>query len=366
VDRATIENEWQILAGLLPAGWRDLARSMGALRRSRKVRDADTLLRVILLHVGAGLSLRQASARAKRAGLASLSDVAILKRLRGAGPWLQALAERMYLDSPLRRPLGELPSGRRIRVVDASSVSEPGSTGTDWRIHFVLQLPSLVCDFFEVTAPSGGESYNRLTVRTGDIILGDRGYCHREGVAHVVGEGGDVIVRLNMGGFPLVGEDGAPLDFLGALRSLSTHTPGEWPVTFSAGGKEFSGRLCAIRKSDTAAQEAKAKLLRVASRKGKKVRPSTLEAAEYIFVFATLDRQYLSTEGVLDLYRARWQVELVFKRIKSLLSVGHLPKHDAESARAWIHAKLLTVLLIERLSQEARFFSPWGFQLQAS
>ena len=57
---------------------------------------------------------------------------------------------------------------------------------------------------------------------------------------------------------------------------------------------------------------------------------------------------------------ARWQIELHFKRIKSLLRLGHLPKRSDESARAWIQGKLLTVLLIERLIEDARFFSPWG------
>ena len=366
MDSATIEDEWQIIAGLLPPDWRDLARTTGALRRARKVRDPDTLLRLILLHVGAGLSLRQASARAKRSGLASLSDVAILKRLKGSGPWLQVLAERMFADSPFRRPLREVPRDRRIRVVDATTVTEPGSTGTDWRIHYVLQLPSLECDFFEVTDPSGGETYKRLPVRAGDIILGDRGYCHREGVAHVVDAGGDVIVRLNATNFPLVSPEGAPLDLVTVMRTLTEHESGEWPVGFVASGEKYSARLCAIRKSATAAEQAKKKILQVASKKGRQVWPETLELAEYIFVLTTLAIRQLSAVGVLEFYRVRWQVELAFKRFKSLLAIGHVPKYDPASARAWIHAKLLTVLLTERLAEEARFFSPWGFKIHTA
>lgn len=366
MDQTMIENEWQVIAGMLPVGWRELAGETGALLRARKVRDPDTLLRLIFLHVAAGLSLRQASARAKRSGLASVSDVAILKRLTNAGPWLQVLAERMFAGSPFRHPIGEIPGDRRIRVVDATSVTEPGSTGTNWRIHYVLRLPSLECDFFEVTDPSGGETYKRLPVRRGDIILGDRGYCHRAGVAYVLGEGGDVVVRLNSTSFPLTSEGGAPFEFLPVLRTLPGHDPGEWPVGFVANGSAYSARLCAIRKSAPAADLAKKKLLQTARKKGKRVRPATLELAEYIFVLTTLPVGQLSTNGVLELYRARWQVELAFKRFKSLLAIGHVPKQDPASARAWIHAKLLAVLLIERLATEARFFSPWGFQLHTA
>ena len=84
-----------------------------------------------------------------------------------------------------------------------------------------------------------------------------------------------------------------------------------------------------------------------------------------MFVFASIPRDVLSSREVLKLYQARWQIELCFKRFKSLLGLGHLPKRSDASARAWIEGKLLTVLLIERLIDEARFFSPWGFDIAA-
>jgi hypothetical protein len=364
MDLRALDREWELVARLLPTGWRELARSSGALRRARQVADADTLLRLILLHAASGLSLRQSVARARRSGLATLSDVALLKRMRQAGPWLQALARGMLERSPLRRPLGGLASGRRVRVVDGTCIREPGSTGTDWRIHYVLQLPSLECDFFELTDPSGAETFKRLPVAPGDVILGDRGYCHREGVAHVLSHGGDVVVRLNASSFPLRDEQGAPLELLPLLRTLQAHDAAAWPVRFDAQGKRWPARLCAVRKSVESAAIAQKKLLQIASKKGKQPRPETLEAAEYIFVLATVGLDDCSPSEVLELYRARWQVELVFKRMKTLFGAGYVPKYDPHSARAWIHAKLLAVLLIERLSQEARLFSPWGFPLQ--
>ena len=48
-----------------------------------------------------------------------------------------------------------------IRVVDGTVVKEPGKTGSRWRILYSLRLPSLACDFFELTATMGegcGES----------------------------------------------------------------------------------------------------------------------------------------------------------------------------------------------------------------
>lgn len=358
-----LAEEWGVLTRFLPDEWRELARSTGALQRARQVRDADVLLRLVFLYAASGLSLQQAAARATTAGLTRISSVALMKRMRRAGPWLRALAEAMFADWARRPSLKGVPAGRQLRIVDATHVRVSGSSGTDWRLHYVLCLPTLVCDFAEVTDATGGETYARVPVCRGDIILGDRGYCHREGVAHVLEHGGDVVVRLNCTNFPLLDAKGARLDLLATMRLLEEHVPGSWPVRFQASGREYEARLCAVRKSASAAQAAKARLLKTARKKGKTVQEATLELAEYIFVLATPGLDTLSAAEVLELYRARWQVELGFKRLKSLFDAGSAPNRDPEGVRSWIYAKLLAVLLMERLGEETRLFSPWGFPL---
>ena len=109
-----------------------------------------------------------------------------------------------------------------------------------------------------------------------------------------------------------------------------------------------------------AAERARRKSLRKAQKNGTTVDPVSLELTEYIMVLASVPRSVISTEAVLNLYRCRWQVELTFKRLKSLLGLGHVPKSDDASAKAWMQAKILTSLLIERTMLEARLFSPWG------
>jgi hypothetical protein len=362
-----LEEEWQIIASFLPADWRQLARTTGAMRRARgQIRDADTLLQVLLLHVATGLSLKQAVARAQMQGLASITDVGLLLRLRSSEAWLRELARRMFEASRFSLQQPEGLAGRRLRAVDATTVEEPGATGTDWRVHYCINLQEMRCDFYELTDVRGAETYTRVPISPGDIVLGDRGYCHREGVAHVLANQGDVIVRLTSTGFPLLdARHDHSFALLPHLRKLRGCAPGEWKVCFVASGKTWQARLCAVRKSDLAAERAKKKLLQAASKKQKKPLPATLEFAEYVFVLTSLTRAEANTREVLQLYRARWQIELCFKRMKSLLRLGHLPKRSDASARAWIQGKLLTVLLIERLIDEARCFSPWGFNLQA-
>lgn len=360
-----LDEEWDILSSLLPDRWRELARETGAIQRARGAVDGpETLLQVLLLHVAGGLSLKQAVARAQTQRLATMSDVALLKRLRSSEDWLRELARLMFATSRFVRP-ARAPAGRRLRAVDATTVEEPGATGTDWRVHYSVDLSDLHCDFFAVTDAHDVETYERVPVERGDILLADRGYCNRKGVAHVIANGGDVVVRLHSTNFPLFAPGGkTQFDLLPRLRGLPAGTAGEWPVCFRAAGHLWDARVCAVRKSAAAAEAAKKKLLAAASRRQSgAVRETTLEFAEYIFVLVTIPKRDLSADDALDLYRARWQVELCFKRLKSLLRLGHLPKRTDTSSRAWIQGKLLTALLIEALVDRARFFSPWGFDL---
>jgi hypothetical protein len=135
-------------------------------------------------------------------------------------------------------------------------------------------------------------------------------------------------------------------------------------VRFEAKGRVYEARLCAVRRSASAARLAKERLRKAACKKGKTPRAETLELAEYVFVLATPGLADLDAAQVLELYRARWQVELAFKRLKSLFDVGSVPNRDPKGVRSWIYAKLLAVLLMERLGEESRLFSPWGFPVR--
>lgn len=360
-----LDEEWAFLTDFLPKDWREQARSSGALRRARGIANADRLLQVILMHTATGLSLRQTVVRAREQSIADISDVALLKRLRSSEAWLQSLTSHLtgiHQAGIVKR----LSAGRRLRVVDATTVQEQGGAGTDWRVHYTLCLPTLSCDFFELTDEKGGETYRRIPVKPGDLLLADRGYSNAPGVAAVVQAKGDVLVRWNSFSFPLQRMDGKPFEAIKELGHLPKQGCREWKVCFRHKGRRYTGRLCAIRKSAVATARAQKKMRRQARKKQKPVSEEAMKLAGFILVFTTVRRKVLSTEAVLELYRIRWQIELRFKHLKSLLGLGCLPKYDEQSCRAWIQAKLLCGLLIERLMREAKFFFPWGYRLPSS
>lgn len=353
-----IAQDWDIVKRMLPDDWELSARQCGALRRCRNVDSAETLLRLILLHVAGGLSLRQTVVRAQALGWTEISDVALLKRLRASANWLEYLCSTLW--GTMNWPQGLAVHGRSWRIVDATTIQEPAAVGISWRVHYSVRLPALACDFISVTGVRGGESLCRIPVRAGEVILADRGYSHRAGVAWVLSQAGHVIVRHQGANFPLLSRSGSGFNLRKELRGLSGHQPGSWAVAFEEAGQRWTVWLHAVRKSTAAAERAKEELRR---ERGEGLQPETLELAEYVVVLTSLSPKELSGLQALGLYRGRWQIELVFKTLKGLLGIGELAKYDPYSARAWMQAKLLTALLIERLEREARFFSPWGFPL---
>ena len=136
----------------------------------------------------------------------------------------------------------------------------------------------------------------------------------------------------------------------------------EWPVSVRSGEAEIAGRVCAIRKSRKAIKQAQRKL-ELKQQNGKSAGPETRKYAKYVLVFTTLPAAEASTEEVLEAYRLRWQVELTFKRLKSIAQIGHVPKHNDQSSRAWLYGKLLVALLSQKLAHIGKSISPWGYLL---
>lgn len=356
--------DWPVLVELLPVGWEQAGRSSGAVKRLRGFSSIEALLHTLLLHVGCGWSLRETAVQAKLAGIADVSDVTLLNRLRDAELWLRHLCQQLWQESgvTLQPALG----GRAVRVLDATVVREPGPTGSQWRIHYSLRLPSLECDSFLLTPNHGqgsAERFGHFVFQPGELVLADAGYCHPAGIAAVVRQQADVCVRLNPHALPLYNEHGEPFSVAAAVTGLlRAGQAAEWPVEVHSGSQCIPGRVCVIRKSQAAINQARRRL-REKLKSGESMSEQTWQLAQYVMVFTTLPRQVATTRQVLECYRLRWQVELTFKRLKSIAQLGHLPKYHDQSSRAWLYAKLLVALLIQKMTRMGNSISPWGYQL---
>ncbi len=347
--------DWSLLQTFLPAGWEDEARTSGAFQRVRRVASPSALLRLMLVLCGVGLSYQRTAEVAAVGGVGELSKVSLWHRVHRCGAWLEWLVEGL-LAACVARPAA---SGYRPKAVDGSVVAGPKAK-VQVRLHFVLDLLCLRPSQVRVTSLKQAEGLGCLTVEPGDLWIGDRGFATVKNVAAAQAAGGEVLFRLGRRTLRLYGADGQGLDPLALCRQAEGYEPrwcSAWCET-PAGGRT-AGRLVVLRLSPTVAAGAQRKLRRTGQLKQRQLAPETVEMAGYLCVFTTAER--LSASEVLDWYRARWQVELAFKRLKSLLGAGELRAVSEERARLWLLGKMVYALLLHACLDQAGAFSPWGY-----
>jgi len=355
-------DEWKIIEGLLPEGWAEAARTQKAFRRVRYTRAPSDLLRLLLFHAVNGSGLRETVVQAKAAGLRAMSPVALYKRLKTSDRWLE------WIAAQLARRFHELPriaGSRRVRAIDSTTIQQPASKGTDWRLHYTIDLATLSCDWQELTDSKGAELLERAPINKGDVLLADRNFLRPMGACAVVKAGGDLVVRLRWKHSRLHDAKGRRFKALTHARRLRVGKPGDWNVHLTVPERDsIQGRVVAVRLPAPVAAKAERRALKSFKDKQKTPDKRSLEATHFVLLFTTLSRAELNAAGVLELYRCRWQIELVFKRLKQLLKLGLVPHKQAAVARSWIAAKLVISLLLETLYRNSRSLSPWGYVIQ--
>jgi hypothetical protein len=359
------DEDWELLTTFFPSQWRRLAKTTGALKGLRQDKDEENFLRVLMLHFGCGLSMRETVTRAKQASLAEISPVALFKRLRKSRQWLYELCRALFEE---RGITPTVITKHNLRLVDATIVKEPGPTGAQWRIHYSLRWPALGCDYFKLSPVEGngtGESLRQFPITCGEHILADRGYCHASGIHYAAERKSYITVRLNPDGIALQTSAGEPFKLLQRLKPIQRSGQiAAWSALVPLQGRApVPVRICAIRKSKIAISLAHKQLRRKASKQGSQLQPETLVYAEYVTVLTTFPQEEFPARMVLEWYRFRWQIELVFKRFKQIAQLGHLPKQDAESSKAWLYGKLFVALVTDKVLAQARALSPWGYCL---
>jgi hypothetical protein len=140
---------WADVVPWLPRNLDELAASSHGFQRRRAIKTPADFIRVAMAYSVLDLSLRSVAAWFSEHKIGELSDVAVLGRLRRGWPFLKAVFEQLLADQLLDTPRAGLQ--RRIRLVGATTLSHPGSSGADWRLHASYDLALGTLDGVEVT-----------------------------------------------------------------------------------------------------------------------------------------------------------------------------------------------------------------------
>jgi len=338
------------------------AREFGAFERARKVKCAVDQLRLVLAYCWGSSGLRLTAAWAEAIGLASLSNVALLKRLRHSANWLERLVCRLI--GALSREAGVVAAkGRPVRLVDATSVAKAGrdarGSGGRWQVHSVFDLASECFTAFDLTDESEAEVIDRAAVVAGEIRVCDRAYLKPDRIAKVLDASADIVVRAGWNSVRWLDSKGNRLDLIGLLKKARGKGLIDRPIWIKGSAKQAMAlRLVAIRKPKPARDRSIAKLKHRARDKGHDLMPETLVAAEWVLIVTSLDHDEYPLPAIGALYRLRWRIEIAFKHLKSGIGLAGPPGDDSMSARAYILCHLLLGLLTEPLIAEHLGDSP--------
>jgi Transposase DDE domain len=336
------------------------ARETKAFLRPREVACATDLLRLILSYCLSAMSLRSTAAWAGAIKLAKISDAGLIYRLRQSATWLEGLVAKVLqgVGPPSTQ-------GRLIRILDGTSVAKAGTKAKKgnqvWRVHGAFDLPLERFGHFVLTDEKGAESLDRAPVVKGEIRLADRGYMHPDAIGNVIEAGGDIVVRAGWKSATWLDAEDGRVDLIAALREAAPHGSLDRPIIVKRkNGQRLALRLIAVKKSPEAAEKARRQARRAAQQEGYTVSQATLEAADWMILVTSLEAAAYPTKDILDLYRLRWRIEIAFKRLKSLIGLAGPPGFREASAKPWVLAHLLIILLLEPFVDELEDSPHWA------
>ena len=349
-----VSQDWHGVVARLggPETLKATARETNAFVRGRKIKTAVDLLRLVLAYCLGERGLRLTTAWAASIGLVDISNVALLQRLRNCGDWLGLL-----IGQALAQAAPAASRKRLIRIIDATSVPQAGSAAKRenklWRIHCAFDLPRERFGHLELTDEREGERLDRIPVIKGEIRLGDAAHLQPDRMAHVLDQGGDFLVRGGWRNARWLDARGGQINIISVLRKARDCGLVDQPIWLGRhGGVPLAVRLVAVKKPPQAAAEARRKARRNAQREGYQLSKNALVAADWVILVTSLKPGEFTSEDVLALYRLRWRIELGFKRLKSLVGLKGPPVFDERSAKPYLLAHLLMILLLEPLIDE--------------
>ena len=346
------------LLRLMPTGYEEACYTTKAIVRNRGVKDPNDLMMLVLFHLLTGCSLIEVSEISKLAKLGDISDVAFMKRFSNCTEWfkwvLTAIQEQNKQVTSYILP--ERLQKYRILAVDASDVAEKGRSGRIYRLHFGLDIIHMHAALYNITSNSVGEHLRNFALSENDLVLADRIYSSVTGIEYCQKVGCQFIARMRINSFRPYDVNGNQIDLLSYMRGTESGELYAYARKERGenAGKLYPVRICFKKKAAGAIESTRKRMKRKESKKQARIATDTLAFNEYLVVATSLDNGYLAEE-ILDLYRYRWQVELYFKRLKSILNYGELPKKSEKSIFAWLNGKLMVALLVESVIGNADF-----------
>ena len=336
------------LMSLLPRGYQQACFETKAIERNREIRNPKDLMTLCLMYLAHSSSLLEICKNAELLKICKISDVAFMKRFAKCNEWFKWNIDHLIPECVNTYSKPSILADYKIIGLDASNLIERGFTNRTWRFHYAMDIFELKSEQYKITPQDIGESLTNFTIKPNYIVIADRAYGSKKGIEYCLKEGGNFILRIRSKAFELYDKEGNKINLLQQLSSVNSESGSEFEVYMKdSQNKLIQLRLCAIKKNATAITASLKKIKRRDQKSNKITSSESIALNDYMIVVTSLLCD-ISADEILALYRLRWQVELYFKRLKSLLNFGIIPNKKEANIEAWLNGKLMLALLIEK------------------
>jgi len=325
-----------------------------AIQRFRGIKSTADLMMLMLIHLMNGTSLVEMSVIARAAKLGELSDVAFMNRLSQSKSWFESICQMLVAREMENYSQPQWLDSKAVVAVDATNIVEKGRSGRAYRLHYMLDVFKMASIQCKITEQAVGETLVNFEIQPNMLVIADRMYSNVRGMEHCINNGADFLLRMRKNSFKTCDDNGAVINVLSKLKEAKE---GEYldfkAFAINKAGVTLPVRICAMRKTPEQIEKTM-KHLKNQERKGT-VSPEAKMFNEYIVLVTSLP-DIVTVEQIMSVYRLRWQVEIYFKRMKSILDFGDMPKRKTENSLSWLNGKMMVALLIESII--AKSFSP--------
>lgn len=296
--------------------------------RAREFPDLLSVLWAVLVWTAGDLSLKDTAAVVSAAGL-KVSKSSLEERFERAGKWLRLLLSMTLCGNAC------YPKDDALCVVvgDSTSLCAPGAKGTDFRVHALFDSATGALIGAKVTDASEGESVSHHPLARKWLGMYDRGFSWSKNIHAKVAAGAKFLIRCNPHSIRLCDANNEVIHPTRLEHSVTTDTPLDMPVRIPA---RVPGANGADWHKHPKVSFVEARLIGVRTPKG------------VMWLLTDMPAEALPAKVAGELYRRRWQIELLFKSLKGLAGLDRL-KSRGPTALAWICGKLLLAALAQRV-----------------
>jgi hypothetical protein len=338
----------------LPEGYEKACRERKAMERARQIKSPIELIRLVLMYLCGGYSQLEMSVIASGLRI-QVSDVGFLKKFAKCKEWLAWIVSAIIPRPIIEYPIPKAAQGFMLVALDASDVSEKGRSGRTFRLHYAIDILKMMGVSYKITGQRIGETLLNYDIKKNWLIIADRIYGTLTGIEHCLSQGANFVLRLRHNAFKMYRADGTQIDLLEEIAEFTGGAAKNIEVYVNLSNwKRVKLRVCVGRIPEEKLARVARRKKRTAVKKQQTLSQRALELSQYVVVITALPDS-VSADEVISLYQLRWQVEIYFKRLKSIMDFGNVPLRREDSIMTWLTGKLLVSLLIEQMIAEVPF-----------